>query len=50
MQQLGRKLTTSEQIEIVRHCARLVAPGFWALADYLNVDLLSGKPRLESSL
>jgi hypothetical protein len=50
MQQLGRKLTTPEQIEIVRTCARLVAPGFWALADYLNVDLLSGKPRLDSGL
>jgi len=48
MQQLGRKLTTPEQIEIVRHCARLVAPAFWSLADYLNVDLLSGRPRLES--
>jgi hypothetical protein len=42
MQQLGRRLTTQEQIAIVRHAARLVAPGFWALADYLNVDLLSG--------
>lgn len=48
MQQLGRKLSTPEQIEIVRHCARIVAPAFWQLADYLNVDLLSGKPRLES--
>jgi hypothetical protein len=48
MQQLGRKLTTAEQIDIVRHCAHLVAPGFWALADYLQVDLLSGKPLLES--
>jgi hypothetical protein len=41
-------LTTAEQIQIVRHCAQLVAPGFWALADYLQVDLLSGKPILES--
>jgi hypothetical protein len=50
MQQLGRKLTTPEQIDIVRVCAHLVAPGFWALANYLNVDLLSGRPRLESGL
>jgi hypothetical protein len=50
MQQLGRKLTTPEQIGIVRHCARIVAPAFWELADYLSVDLLSGKPRLESGV
>jgi hypothetical protein len=48
MQQLGRKLTTPEQIGIVRHCAHIVAPAFWQLADYLSVDLLSGRPRLES--
>lgn len=48
MQQLNRRLTTPEQVEIVRHCARLVAPGFWALADYLQVDLLSGKPLLNA--
>jgi hypothetical protein len=50
MQQLGRKLSTPEQIDIVRHCARIVAPAFWELAEYLNVDLLSGKPILESGL
>jgi hypothetical protein len=40
------RLTTAEQIQIVRHAARLVAPGFWALAVYLNIDLLSGNPLL----
>jgi hypothetical protein len=48
MKQLGRKLSTSEQIDIVRHCAKLVAPAFWELANYLNIDLLSGKPLLGS--
>jgi hypothetical protein len=48
MKQLGRRLTTPEQLEIVRHAARLIAPGFWALAEYLEIDLLSGNPRLSS--
>ena len=30
--------------KITRHTARLVAPGFWALAEYLGVDLATGMP------
>ena len=47
MRQLGRKLTPEEQIEIVKACAEMVAPTIQQLADYVGVDLLSGKPLLE---
>lgn len=50
MSQLGRKLTTLEQIEIVRKCARIVAPAFWEVAEYLNVDFLSGKSLLDDGV
>jgi hypothetical protein len=48
MRQLGRKLTTDEQIIIVRETARLIAPGFRATADYLGIDFLSGQPLLKA--
>jgi hypothetical protein len=46
MRQIGRQLTTSEQLAIVRESARLIAPGFHAMANYLNVDFLSGNALL----
>lgn len=48
MKQLGRLLTTTEQITVVRESARLIAPSAKAMANYLQVDLLSGRPLLES--
>ena len=48
MRQLGRPLTPTEQVEIVKMCAEMVAPTIQALAEYVGVDLISGKPLLES--
>jgi len=46
MRQQGRALTHEEQLEIVRTCARMVAPGFHQLADYLGVDRIQNNPLL----
>ena len=35
---------------IVRETARLIAPGFHAMANYLNVDFLTGKSLLREGL
>jgi len=48
MHAMGRLLTDAEQIEIVKYCARIVAPTFQHLAQYAGVDLLTGKPLLEA--
>ena len=48
MRETGDTLTTPEQIAIVKHCARLVAPSFWALAQYTNTDLLTGRSALKA--
>lgn len=48
MRQIGRKLTTPEQITVVKDCCKIVAPGFKTIADYLRVDLLSGNALLTS--
>lgn len=46
MKIMKRTLTPLEQAEIVRTCARIVAPSMKALADYVGVDVLSGQPLL----
>lgn len=46
MRQLGRKLTSDEQVTIVRDCTKLVAPAFWNVAEYTGTDLLTGNPLL----
>ncbi len=46
MKIMKRALTPLEQAEIVRTCARIVAPSMKALADYVGVDVLSGQPLL----
>ncbi|QTA92276.1 Uncharacterized protein dnm_083520 [Desulfonema magnum] len=43
MRKLGRVLTRDEQVQIVRDCAVMITPGIHQLADYLGIDLLSGK-------
>jgi len=50
MRETGDTLTTPEQIAIVKHCARLVAPSFWALAQYTNTDLLTGRNALKAGV
>ena len=50
MRETGDTLTTPEQIAIVKHCARLVAPSFWALAQYTNTDLLTGRSALKAGV
>lgn len=42
MKSLARNLTTDEQLEIVRHVTRMIAPTFRDLAEYAHVDYLSG--------
>jgi hypothetical protein len=46
MKQIGRALTPDEQIDIVRFCARSVAPTIEELAQYLGVDKLTDRPLL----
>jgi hypothetical protein len=46
MKMLNRPLSPAEQAQIVRDCARIVAPSMRALAEYVGVDVLSGKPLL----
>lgn len=46
MKIMKRALTPLEQAEIVRTCARIVAPSMKALAEYVGVDVLSGQPLL----
>jgi len=50
MRETGDTLTTPEQIAIVKHCARLVAPSFWALAQYTNTDLITGRNALKAGV
>lgn len=47
MKQIGRALTPDEQIDIVRFCARSVAPTIEELAKYLGVDKLTDRPLLK---
>lgn len=49
MRELGRKLTDNEQLEIVRHCASMVAPAFHKLTEYLQVDNVRNQPLLGAS-
>lgn len=49
MRELGRKLTDSEQLEIVRQCSRMVAPAFHQLVEYLNVDKVRNQPMLKGA-
>jgi len=46
MQTSGRKLSTDEQIAIVKQCARTVAPVAWELANMAGVDLVTNQPLL----
>lgn len=46
MRQVGRALTDSEQTEIITEVAKMIAPGFQALAGYVGIDLATGKPLL----
>jgi hypothetical protein len=46
MQKRGRRLTTDEQIAIVRESARIIAPAFRQLADRHGIDLVTGQPLL----
>lgn len=46
MQQLGRKLTPDEQIDIVRFCARSVAPTIDELSRYLVLNKIDDTPLL----
>jgi hypothetical protein len=48
MQQMQRKLTSVEQVEIVDRAVKMVAPGFIEAAEWVGVDLASGKPLLHS--
>jgi len=43
MRESGRILTRKEQVGIVRDCAAMVAPSIHNLAEYLGIDLVSGK-------
>jgi hypothetical protein len=47
MRGLQRSLSTQEQLDIVRYCAREVAIAASHLAEYANVDLLTGAPLLK---
>jgi len=46
MRESGSVLTRKEQVNIVRDCAAMVAPSIHNLAEYLGIDLLSGKKLL----
>ena len=46
MRESGRILTRKEQVQIVRNCAEMVAPSIHNLAQYLGIDLVSGKKRI----
>jgi hypothetical protein len=49
MKDLNRKLTQNEQSEIIKQCASMVAPSMVNLANFLGIDLLSGKKLISSS-
>lgn len=42
MKRLGRVLTHAEQVEIVQHVVRIVAPTMRELAQYARIDFISG--------
>lgn len=48
MEQLGRLLTDQEQMEIVIHASRLFAPTFRQAAEFVGVNIATGKPLLKS--
>jgi hypothetical protein len=43
MQQMNRKLSSVEQVEIVDRAVKMVAPGFIEAAEWVGVDLASGR-------
>jgi hypothetical protein len=44
MNQIGRPLTADEQLAIVRDIVRILAPTMRTLAEYVQVDFISGAP------
>jgi hypothetical protein len=44
MNQMGRPLTTDEQLDIVRHVVKMLGPTMREFAEYIAIDFVSGAP------